>query len=139
MLANAFIGKTQAPTARDLAAELGETKVLWDQLVADMTAEQTIDVQEWNSYSPKYGWSLRLKHRKRTIIYMVPYHGAFSVAFILGGRAVEAACKSKLPARVIKIIEEGKQYPEGREVRIQVKGVRDLPAIIKLAAIKLEN
>ncbi len=139
MLANAFIGRTDAPTVEDLAAELGGAKQLWDRLIADLAAERTIDVQEWNSYSPKRGWSLKLKHKKRTILYMLPYHGAFSVALVLGGKAVEAAHHSEVPARFLKIVDEGKQYPEGREVRIDVKGAGDIPAIRKLAAIKLSN
>lgn len=139
MLPNAFIGRTEAPTPKDVAAELGAAKAIWDQLLAELAADKTIEVQEWNSYSPKFGWSLRLKRQKRNIVYMVPHHGAFSVALILGGKAVEAAHNSKLPAKIVKIIDEGKQYPEGREVRFAVKGRADIAAIRNLAAIKLAN
>jgi Protein of unknown function (DUF3788) len=139
MLPNAFIGRTVPPTENDLRTELGEAKVVWDQLVSDLVSERTIDVQEWNSFSPKRGWALRLKRGKRAILYMLPQHGAFSVAMVLGGKAVQAAHDSKLPARFVKIIDEGKQYPEGRDVRVDVRSATDIPAIRKLAAIKLEN
>lgn len=139
MLPNAFIGRTTAPTANELAVGLGPAKAVWDQLVADLTAEQTIDLQEWNSYSPKRGWALRLKHGKRVILYMLPHHGAFSVALVLGSHALEAAHHAQLPAGIVTVIDRGKQYPEGRDVRIEVKGKKDIPAIRKLAAIKLAN
>ena len=136
---NAFIGELKKPTEDQLAAALGASKQIWDKLVADLAEENSVDVQEWNSYSPKAGWALRLKHKKRNIVYLSPFRGCFQVSFILGDKAVKAARQSKLPARIIKIIAEAPKYPEGTGLRIDVKGAKDIPAIKKLAAIKLEN
>ena len=136
---NAFIGKLKKPTKVQLAAALGPSKQIWDKLVADLAEENDVNVREWNSYSPKAGWSLRLKHKKRTIIWLGPCHGCFRVALILGDKAVKAARQSRLPQRIMKIIAEAPKYPEGTGVRIDVKGPKDIPAIKKLAAIKLEN
>ena len=60
MSPNAFIGRTKPPTDDELSAELGVARVLWDELLADLA----LPVQEWNSYSPKAGWSLKLKLRQ---------------------------------------------------------------------------
>ena len=136
---NAFIGELKKPTEDQLAAALGPSKSFWDQLVADLAKENGVDVQEWNSYSPKAGWALRLKRKKRNIVYMAPFQGCFQVLFILGDKAVKAARQSKLPARIVKIIAEAPKYPEGTGLRIDVKGTKDIPAIKKLAVIKLEN
>src|ERR1035438_9214792 len=138
MRPTAFIGKSEEPANDELTAELGSARGLWDQLVARLASESNIVVQEWNSYSPKAGWSLRLKVKKRNILYLAPCHGAFRVAFVLGDKAVEAVRHSTLPRKLIKMIEEGKRYPEGTAVRMDVTGAKDLPAIVKLAAIKLE-
>jgi hypothetical protein len=70
---------------------------------------------------------------------MSPFKGCFQVAFILGARAVEAARESKLPKAILKTIEDAPRYPEGTGVRLLVKHSSDLPAIRKLAAIKLAN
>jgi hypothetical protein len=137
MLPNAFIGKLEPPTADELTAALGPARVYWDQLLARLAAELNLVVEEWNSYSPKYGWSLRLKVKKRNIVYLGPSRGGFNVAFILGDRAVEAARQSTLPRRIVKLVEEGTRYPEGTGVRLEVSGAKDIPAIVKLAAIKL--
>ena len=139
-LPNAFIGKPGMPTDDDLAAELGRSaKALWDRLLAGLTEQRHIATQEWHSYSPKAGWSLRLKRDKRTILYLSPCHGCFRASFALGGKAVEAARRSGLPQPVIRIIDGARRYAEGTGVRIEVNGPADIAVVLKLAAIKLEN
>jgi hypothetical protein len=39
---------------------------------------------------------------------------------------------------VAGILAEGKKYPEGTGFRMDVAGARDIPAIVKLAAVKLQ-
>lgn len=99
VLPNAFIGKLEAPTAKELTAALGAARVHWDQLLARLAAELNLVVEEWNSYSPKAGWALRLKMKKRNIVYLSPCQGGFRVSFVFGGKAVEAARQSTLPRR----------------------------------------
>jgi len=139
-LPNAFIGRLGMPTDDDLAAELGRSaKALWDRLLAGLAEQHNIVTREWNSYSPKAGWSLRLKRDKRTILYLSPCHGCFRASFALGGKALEAARESGLPERVIQIIDRAKRYAEGTGVRIDVNGPADIAVVQKLAAIKLAN
>ena len=139
MLPNAFIGKTKKPTGDELATALGPTRELWDQLVHALAQELGVDVQEWSSYSPKAGWSLRLKCKRRTIVWLGPCLGCFRVAFIFGDRAMKAVRQIKLPQRVIKIIDEAPRYPEGTGIRFNMKGPKDIAIVKKLAAVKLEN
>jgi len=139
MTPNAFIGKAEKPTDSDLAAALGPAKPLWDGLIADLAAQQEVTIQEWSSYSIKAGWSLRLKKKKRTIVWMAPCNGCFRVAFILGDKAVQAARKGALPARVLRALDEAEKYPEGTGIRLEIERPRDLPMVKKLAAIKLAN
>ena len=137
MLSNAFIGKSHPPTEAGLSAALGPAKALWDQLLASLAAEYKLTVQEWNSYSPKAGWSLRLKNKDRNILYLSPCKGAFRAAFALGDKAAAAARQSDLPPSVIKIINEAKRYTEGTAVRIETVKAKDIQSIVKLAGIKL--
>lgn len=136
---NAFIGNPSMPTGAELAAELGKTKALWDQVIADLADDLKVDGQEWKSYSKKAGWSLRLKRAERIIVYLSPCRGSFLASFALGGKAVEAARKTKLPEKAVKIIDEARRYAEGTAVRIEVKTVGDVAIVKKLAAIKMEN
>lgn len=139
MLPNAFIGKPHPPTDAELAAALGTAKKLWDRLLASLANEHKLTVQEWNSYSLKAGWSLRLKLKGRNIAYFGPCQGAFRVAFVLGDKAIQAARQIGLPQSVIKIINEAKRYAEGTAVRIEIKKAKDIETVTKLAGIKLSH
>jgi len=139
-LPNAFIGKAGIPTDDDLAAALGRSaKALWDRLLVSLAEQHGIVTREWNSYSPKAGWSLRLKRGKRAILYLSPCRGCFRASFALGGKAVEAARESGLPPRVIEIIDTARRYAEGTGVRVDVNRPADIAIVQKLAAIKLAN
>lgn len=136
---NAFIGKTTEPTPAELAAALGQTHSLWLQLVESLLKEPGVTETEWNSLKPKYGWSLILKSKKRRIAYLGPCAGMFRVSFVLGDRAVAAAREGGLSKSVLKLLEEAPHYPEGTGLRFLVQNAKDLPAIHKLAKIKLAN
>jgi hypothetical protein len=139
MLPNAFIGKVSQPTDAELTAELGDSRHLWNDVLARLASECKIVDQEWNSYSKKAGWSLRLKVKKRNILYLGPCHGSFRAAFVLGDRAIAAAHAGELPQTILEMVEEGQRYPEGTAVRFDVTGPKDVDAVVKLAAIKLQN
>ena len=135
---NAFVGKPKPPTESELKAELGASKALWDELLADLAKEHKL-AREWNCYSKKAGWSLRLKRAERNIVYLSPLLGGFRVSFALGDKAVQAARESGLPPKTIKIINEAKRYAEGTAVRIDVNGPEDILIVKKLAVIKLNH
>ncbi len=136
---NAFIGKTAKPAAEEVSAALGSSASTWKDLIDWLAKERGITGQEWKSISPKYGWSLRLKLKKRTIVHLSPCNGSFRVVFILGDKAVKAALQSDLPKDIAKLIEDAPRYTEGTGVRLEVKNARDLPAIRKLVGVKLAN
>jgi Protein of unknown function (DUF3788) len=134
---NAFVGKTAKPTSAEVQKALGSSAKLWDQMLSWFAEEQGVGIQEWKSISPKYGWALRLKRKKRTIVHVSPCAGCFRVVFILGERAVQAARNSALPKSILTMIDEAPCYAEGTGVRLIVKQASDLAAIRKLAVIKL--
>ena len=139
MMENAFIGKITQPTQKELASELGPSNELWEQLVNGVTEECGITEQEWNSYSPKAGWALRLKHKKRNIVYLSPCHGAFRVSLIFGDKAMNMVRSMKFPAKIRKIIADAPHYPEGSGVCLEIKAAADLKAVRELAKVKVEN
>jgi hypothetical protein len=134
---NAFIGWTVAPADGELSVALGPTRPLWDQVLAALKDLFELKDWEWNSYSPKAGWSVRVKKGKRNILYLSPCKGCFRVTFILGGKAVQTARTNPVPTRVLKLIDQGQQYPEGLGIRLEVKSPKDLPPIQALTTLKL--
>lgn len=139
MLTNAFIGKAEQPTETELTAALGPAKAAWNKLLANLADSFGIVDREWNSYSRKAGWSLRLKRKQRNIVYLSPGEGCFLASFALGDKAVRAALQAGLPSAVAKSIKESKRYAEGTGVRLEVKSLNDIVALNKLVAIKLAN
>jgi hypothetical protein len=139
MPANAFIGKTEQPTDGELSAALGPAKATWDQLLADLAAELGVNVHEWKCHSVKWGWSLRVKRKARTIVWLSPSEDCFTVLFILGGKATSAVRQTRLPQRIVKVLNDAPKYPEGTGVRLEVKSAKDLGTLMKLAIIKLAN
>jgi hypothetical protein len=136
---NAFIGKTSEPKPAELEAALGSTFELWKQVVDSLTSEPLNLSSGWNYLKPKYGWFIIIAAKKRRIVYLSPFSGCFQASFILGDRAMAAAREAKLSKSIQKILDEAPHYPEGTGVRIVVKSAKDLPAIRKLARIKLDN
>ena len=139
MLPNAFIGHAKQPTQKELASVLGQTDCLWRTLVSELKRDLKLDGEEWNSYSIKAGWSLRLQLKQRNIVYLGPRAGCFLAAFVFGDKAVAAARQSNLPKRVLTIIDEAKRYAEGTAVRIEVHEAKDAEAVKMLAKIKIQN
>ncbi len=137
--ANAFIGREVQPTDEELFAALGACAGAWKDFVAWMGEEKGVGTQEWKSYSVKYGWTVQLKLKKRTIVHLSPCRGCIVVLFILSDRAVQAARQAKLSKSVAGAIDAAPRYPEGTGVRLVVKGPRDLAATRKLVAVKLAN
>jgi Protein of unknown function (DUF3788) len=135
---NAFIGHTAQPTPAEIDSALGKTASLWRELI-DWVASQGVTTEEWKSTSPKYGWSLRLKLKKRTIVYLGPCGECFRVAFVLGDKAAKAARESKLPIEVMQAIDSAPRYAEGTGVVLHVKKKTDLAGIKELVHIKLAN
>ncbi|MGC2638179.1 MAG: DUF3788 domain-containing protein [Acidobacteriaceae bacterium] len=137
--ANAFIGKLNQPSPEEISTALGKSEAAWSQFLAWMVDEHGITAQEWKSVSAKYGWSLRLKIKERTIVYLAPCDGCFTVSFVLGPKAVEAAHQSGLPNAVVEAIDNAPRYAEGTGVRFTMKQIADLAPARKLATIKLEH
>jgi len=139
MALSAFDDKSREPQALELERALGRSSVHWEKLVTHLRAEYApLDVT-WGFAGAKWGWSLRLKQKKRTILYMTPCNRHFLVGFALGEKAAQAAHARPLPSSILAIIDEAPKYAEGRGVRIEVRTKKDLEAVKDLAAIKMAN
>jgi len=137
MAPNAFIGRTDPPTDGALSEALGPTKSIWDKLIESLDS-RGVSEREWKCYSVKQGWSLRLLRKKRTIVWMAPCDDRFRVAFILGDRAVLAAHGCGLPKKILRMLDSAEKYPEGTGLRLEIRSARDLPAVMKLADVKMQ-
>jgi hypothetical protein len=139
MALSVFDDRSKEPEAMDLAIALGRSRAHWDSLVAHVAAEYAPLGKTWSFAGAKWGWSLRLKQKKRTVLYMTPCKRRFLVGFALGEKAVKAAHACPLPDSILTVIDEAKRFAEGRGVRVEVKTKTDLENVKGLAAIKMAN
>lgn len=139
MALSAFDDKSQEPQSADLQVMLGRSGAHWDNLVAHIAAEFAPLDTTWGFAGAKWGWSLRLKQKKRTVLYMTPCRKHFLVGFALGEKAVKAAHAIPLSESILAAIDGATRYAEGRGVRIAVRTKRDLAAVKELAAVKMAS
>lgn len=139
MAVSAFDDKSKVPKAKDLKMVLGRTSTHWKNLITFLKTEYAPLDAAWKFYTKDWGWTLQLKQKKRTILYMTPSKKFFFVGFVLGDKAVKAAHDSTLPKSVLTIIDEAKKYVEGRGVRIEVRNKKDCDVVKTLAAVKMAS
>ncbi len=136
MALSAFDDKARSPTDDQLRSTLGKAYGPWVRLLA-LVAERIDPSTELWKFST--GWSLRVVHKDRVIMYMTPRQNQFLVSFALGEKAVAAAHAARLSASVLELIEAAPRYAEGRGFRISVRNGSQLTTLARLAQIKREN
>jgi len=139
MALSVFDDKASPPTDKALDAALGRSGKLWIRLRKDLEEAHGPLTEEWNFSGAAFGWSFRLKKKKRIIVYMTPCRSHFLASFALGEKACRAAHAAGLPAPVLALIEDAPKYAEGRGVRIAVRSRSDLDSVESLVAIKVAN
>lgn len=136
MSLSALTDGTRSPTQDQLRSVLGRAYAPWVRLLELVAQRIEAATPGWRFST---GWSLRVLHRQRVILYMTPQKDQFLVSLALGERAVAAAHAAKLAPSVLQVVDAAPQYAEGRGVRFCVRGSRQLPALARLAEIKREN
>jgi hypothetical protein len=139
MALSAFDDKSKKPRASDLKRMLSRTSTHWDNLTTHIASEYPPLDETWSFSGANWGWSLRLKQKKRTVLYMTPCRGYFLVGFVLGEKAVKSAHGSTLPDAILTVIDGAKKYAEGRAVRIEIRNKKDLENAKVLSSIKMAN
>ena len=139
MALSIFDDKERKPKAAKLRQALGRSSSAWQALTEWLAEGYHPLEEEWVFYSKKWGWSLRLKHKKRAILYLTPCDKHFYVGLLLGEKAVAAALKMSLPESVAKQIKTAKRYIEGRPVRLEIRYKKDLEVVKQLADAKMAN
>ncbi len=134
-----FEDKQKKPKPAQIDEALGRSAMHWKGLIAHAEEAFAPLTQEWGFAGAKWGWSLRLKKKKRTIVYLTPRAKHFVAGFALGEKAVRAAHDEGLPGWVLETIEAAPKYAEGRGVRLEVRVKKDLEGVKQVAAVKRAN
>lgn len=133
-----FTDKAVEPNLDDLKNNLDSTFDLWQQIVKIVKEQYPNPKEEWNYPGKKYGWSFRLKDKKRAIIYLLPRQGYFKVGFVFGQKASDQIMASDINSAIKEDLAAAKKYAEGRGIHI-LTTKESLSDIKTLIEIKLAN
>ena len=134
-----FTDKQQTPGSEDLAGALGKTFEWWKSIVDDVLEKDPAAQAEWHYAGEKYGWSFRIKDKKRTIVYMLPRENYFKVAFVFGQKATDELMNGPVAPEIKKELAAAKVYAEGRGIRIDVTREEMLQNVRLLIDSKLNH
>lgn len=134
-----FPDKSQKPDDVMLSVALGKLFDAWQSIRAYVFEVYPNAAEKWNFSGEKYGWSFRIKDKKRAIIYLLPRDGYFMAALVFGEKATADALKSEISSAVKDTISSAKVYAEGRGFRIEVKDESFLNDIKTLIDLKLRS
>lgn len=139
MTLSAFDDKSKTPKDSELTEVLGRTSTHWEKLKTHLASQYEPLTEEWKFYGKKWGWTLQVKHKQRTVLYLTPHIGHFAAGFVLGEKAVKAAHESDLPDSILNAIDSARKYAEGRGIRIEVRNKKDVDTVEKLTTVKMAN
>ncbi len=134
-----FMDATSVPTDVNLSEKLDTTYKFWLEIIAFVIQKYPNGCAEWNYPGKNYGWSFRIKDKKRAIIYLLPRDKFFKVAFVFGQKATDIILSSDITNEIKTELEQARKYAEGRGIRIDIKNNSKLLDIKKLIEIKLNN
>ena len=134
-----FVDKNLKPTTKDLEKGLGDTFHIWKSF-EDFTKKNYPDATcEWNFSGEKFGWSYRIKDKKRVLIYLLPRDRFFKTAFVFGQKATSQIMESDISESIKTELKIAKANAEGRGIRIEIKDQSNFEDIQKLIKIKISN
>lgn len=134
-----FTNKAVVPGDGDLFVELKETHDLWNTIRDHVHKLYPDAIDEWNYSGRKFGWSFRIKDKKRVIIYLLPREGYFKVAFVFGQKATDAVLNSEVADDIKEQLQAANVYAEGRGIRIDIRDPHILRDVREMIAIKLAH
>ncbi len=132
-----YTDKTKEPNVAELKNALGDTYILWEQLVAFTKSTNPKAFEEWKYSGVKYGWSFRVCDKKRVIIYLLPREQFFKIAFVFGQKATDKVLESNVAQAIKDDLQAAKVYAEGRGIRIDVKDDSNMKDFLTLISIKI--
>lgn len=134
-----FTDKAQIPNEEDILQALGTTYPLWKSIEADVIQKYSNAKLEWNYSGVKFGWSYRIKDKKRVLIYFLPRNNYFKVAMVFGQNATDTIMNSTINDSIKTTLQEAKVYAEGRGIRIDIQDDSQIMDIKELISIKLAH
>ncbi|MGE5395090.1 MAG: DUF3788 family protein [Candidatus Saccharibacteria bacterium] len=132
-----FSNRKEIPTENNLQELIGDSFGLWEKIRYYVHMKYPGAVDQWVNPGEKYGWHLRIKDKKRTIVYLLPTENYFKVALVYGQKATDVVMQSHVSDPIKSQLASAKVYAEGRGIKIDVTGKDILNDVEVLIDIKI--
>jgi hypothetical protein len=138
MAISIFDDKQVMPDEKALSEALGESYKYYQDICKVLKNQYGDLTRDWKHYSKSSGWTLKLLHKKRNILFLGPRKDHFVITFIFGDKATDAVLNCPLPERIKKSLSDSKKFIEGRVVNIEVKSQDEANNVMLLIDIKMK-
>ncbi len=138
MALSIFDDKSKFPSESDLESVLASSHECWKDIIEFVFKNRPKTEAVWSFSGAKYGWSLRLKEKKRAIVYLIPCNSFFKFGIVFGAKATVYCRTSDISKTIMEQIEEAPVYAEGRGIRLDIKDTSFMEDLKKLILIKFK-
>jgi hypothetical protein len=132
-----MLDKEHQPTPEEMVQTVGDASPLWTELHSFIESHYDI-LPEVIFGGKKYGWTVHYRKGGRTLCYLYPEEGAFTVLIVLGKLETEQAL-AKLhgfSSGVRGVIENTASLHDGRWLWLRPLSLDDVSSIESLLTIK---
>jgi hypothetical protein len=134
-----FMDLAKTPETNELKGAIGNTFLYWKELRDFIFEKYPAAIEEWFISVKKFGWSYRIKDKKRAIIYLSPRTDCFYVTLVFGQKATDQILTSDISKKIKDELMSSKVYMEGRVIRLEIHDKNFISDIKKLVEIKIAN
>ena len=132
-----LLNKSCTPTNQDILDIIGDKSVLWlniHQFIADNYDFN----KELAFFSKNYGWTVRYRKSKKTLVSCFPENGAFSVLLVLGQTEADKVnqIQAELNENFLSVFDKTEQLRDGRWMWVRISNREDLESLKKVIQIK---
>ena len=132
-----MLDKAHRPTEAQILETIGQTTA-WLDLRQYVERSYSDWMPELTFFAKQYGWTIRYRKSGKTLCYLFPERGAFSVLIILGKQEAEEALAmaDEFGADARAVLEGTQQLHDGRWLWIRVLNVDDAEDVKRLLRVK---
>ncbi len=116
------------PTEKNLKQVLGKT---YRYLIAVDRIASGFE-KEWKNYGRNYGWTYKISAKRKTLCWIGPKQGFFTVGMTLRERERDDLHTRRLSPCMAERIRTAKEYSEGFAIRVDVRTKTDCDEISRL-------
>lgn len=132
-----MLDRDTEPTDENMLKYVGRRAGLWSSLL-EYLATHYAHTRELDFGGKKYGWAIRYRKSKKTLITLFPERGGFTALIVLGREEVAKAnaIQARLGSNVREVLATTKQLHDGRWLWIRPSSKADIESIKALLSTK---